>query len=97
LVAAVALCPAARPPRALVSSRRLWARRQGAADGGARPSSRRPPLPVQRSSLSPLSSAGARSPRRSEGLLGDPTALPDHSRIWRAAGRPPTRRPPVAA
>ncbi|XDA70741.1 hypothetical protein R6Z07_001119 [Ovis aries] len=39
----------------------------------------RPPLPVQRSSLSPLSSAGARSPRRSEGLLGDPTALPDHS------------------
>jgi len=85
LVAAVALCPAARPPTAL----RLVPPSFGEAPGRcARPSHRRPPLPVRPSSLSPLWSPGSRSPRPSEGLLGHPTALPDQSRSLRPAGPP---------
>ena len=85
LVAAVALCPAARPPTAL----RLVPPSFGEAPGRcARPSHRRPPLPVRPSSPSPLWSPGARSPRPSEGLLGHPTALPDQSRSLRPAGPP---------
>ena len=90
LVAAVALCPAARPPEAL----RLVPPPLGEAPGrGARPSHRRPPLPE------PFVVAGRTVATAERGPPWPPHGLarPEPELAARGAARPPTHPPPPAA
>ena len=90
LVAAVALCPAARPPGALC----LVPPPLGEAPGrGARPSHRRPPLPE------PFVVAGRTVATAERGPPWPPHGLarPEPELAARGAARPPTHPPPPAA